>query len=1266
MVEKPMNKKSYDIYIDTGGTFTDCIGQDPDGTWIRRKVLSNGSLRGVIQHRLDSKTLIIKENWGLTKDILRGYRFKLLDIHHEVCFIQCYDVEKNILRLTREIPAEGLSGSRLNFEISSGEEAPVLGARLITGTALDLDLPPLRMKLASTRGTNALLERKGADFVLFVTRGFRDILEIGDQQRPDIFALNVNKRKMLYTRIVEVEERIDSSGKVLLPLDTGCLEKDLQKLRRKGFHSAAICLLNAYVNPKHENELASYLKPRGMDDISLSSELSGAIKYIDRTETAVVNAYLSPVFRSYLQNIRSAIPFGRIHVMTSSGGLVRGEEFKARDSLLSGPAGGVVGAVTVGKGSGVDHLISFDMGGTSTDVSRYDAEFDYRYTLEVGDARILSPALSIETVAAGGGSLCYFDGFKLCVGPESAGANPGPACYGAGGPLTLTDVNLLLGHLDPREFGIPVFREQAENRLSGLIRAILEQSGKNYSREEILTGFYDIANELMAGAIRNISIAKGYDPAGYVLLAFGGAGGMHACRIARLLGINRVIVPSDAGLLSAYGLAYARIERFAERQVLKPFREVAKDLSVWIGDLEKQSVEAVKTEGVPGPVEVRIRTVFMRFLGQDESLPVTWAEGADLPVLFRQAYTRLYGHWTENREMEVESIRVLASEQHDYSREKEVQSKTYSPEPSGMLRSFTGDQWKEVPLYRRSDLRAGARIRGQALLIDPYSTTLIEPGWEMTIEKNGSAVLRQETSRKVKEEKSIRESRLELFTNRFKFIAENMGAMLQRTALSVNIKERLDFSCALLCPDGYLVANAPHIPVHLGSLGVCLRSLKGNFNMEAGDTLITNHPAFGGSHLPDITLITPVFSSGMELLGYVANRAHHAELGGTRPASMPPDAKKLEEEGVVIYPFHLVRKGIPDWDGMRRILETGPWPSRTPEENLADLNAALAANVAGAKGLGELAGKYSARTVTDYMKYLREYAACRMRQTLQKIPDGRYQATENLDDGSCLKVNVRVRGDRCIIDFSGTSPVHPGNMNANRAIVNSVVIYVLRLLLNEPLPLNEGFMEPVRLILPECLLNPDFDRSPDQCPAIVGGNVEVSQRLTDTLLKAFGVAACSQGTMNNIMLGNRSYSYYETVCGGCGAGDGFPGASAVHHHMTNTRITDPEILEKRYPLRLLEFSIRRGSGGKGKYRGGNGAVRILEFTEESSVSILSQHRVVKPYGMNGGGEGKRGTQYLIRSNGEKEPLKGMDGATAFPGDRLVVKSPGGGGFGTRE
>jgi len=1251
----------YEIYIDTGGTFTDCIGRTPEGKWIRRKVLSTGRLRGIILKWIDTRTLEISESWELSEDIIRGYRFSLLQHDHPDVFVQCYDIGQSLVHLTRDIPEMPAERSR-SFEISPGEEAPVLGARLITGTALDLDLPLLQMKLGSTKGTNALLERKGAEMVLFVTRGFRDILEIGDQQRPDIFALEVIKRKMLYHSVVEIDERIDSGGRIIRRIDIEGAGQSLLKFKRKGISTAAVSFLNAYCNPVHELELASLLRKNGFSDISLSSELSARIKYLNRTETATINAYLNPVFRNYLDNVSATVSNGRILVMTSAGGLERSTTFQSRDSLLSGPAGGVVGAVAAGRAAGKGNLISFDMGGTSTDVARYDGEFEYRFEVEIGNARIFSPALSIETVAAGGGSICYYDGFKLCVGPESAGADPGPACYGAGGPMTLTDVNLLLANLDSGEFGIPVFPEESHQRLKDLIRDIYKRSGQQYGESEILNGFLDIANEIMAGAIRKISVSKGYDPAEFALLAFGGAGGMHACRIASLLGMETVLVPADAGLLSAYGLANSVVERFTEKLILRDIEEVQGNLPEWFDKLGRDALSKVEEECSGRDAGVRLQQVFMRFRGQDESIPVDWYEGADLLASFHEKYEKRYGHWTRKQKIEIESIKVIASEKLPGTTPPEAPGRSYWPEPLRLIRPMAGDTGAEVPVFSRDSLDAGARITGPALLLDRFSTTVVEKGWELSLLQDSSAVLTCLDPRETFH-KNIRETELELFTNRFRYIAENMGAMLQRTSFSVNIKERLDFSCALVSPSGQLVANAPHIPVHLGSLGVCVRSLVGHIRMESGDTIITNHPAFGGSHLPDITLATPVYTTDDILLGYVVNRAHHAELGGTRPASMPPDAHSLLEEGVVIDPRHLVGRGKVDWKGMRSILEQAPFPSRAVEENLADLNAALAANLAGVEGLLEMAGKYGARQVTGHMDDLHAYAASKMRETLEKFPDGVREAVEHLDDGSRLQVKVSILKDACSIDFSGTSPVHKGNMNANIAIVNSVVIYVLRLLLDEPLPLNEGIMEPVDLILPECLLNPDFNQSHRACPAIVGGNVEVSQRLTDTLLKAFGILACSQGTMNNILLGNRDYSYYETICGGCGAGPGFHGASGVHHHMTNTRITDPEILENRYPLCIEEFSLRKGSGGGGAYQGGMGVNRVLRFLEPASLSILSQHRREKPYGVQGGKPGKRGKQFIVRENGEREKLKGMDASEILPGDRLVIRTPGGGGWG---
>ena len=943
--------------------------------------------------------------------------------------------------------------------------------------------------------------------------------------------------------------------------------------------------------------------------------------------------------------------------MTSAGGLVAANHFHPKDSLLSGPAGGVVGASIIAGQCGRSNLITFDMGGTSTDVSRYSSDFDYRFELEVGDAQINSSAIAIETVAAGGGSICGFDGYKLFVGPESAGAFPGPACYGAGGPLTITDVNLLLGRLDARQFGIPVFVEAAEKKLEELLDQIESKTKQHPEKTIILQGFIDIANEIMAGAIRKISISKGYNPKDFAMVAFGGAGGLHACDIAEILGIKTIILPKDAGLLSAYGIGNARIERFAEKQILSKFDVISPQLDELFAEIEQTAVEQLRKEGFSAAqTEVRQRMLFLRFSGQDNSLEIPFDSNVNLEQVFHQQYELLYGHRVENRAIEVEAIRVIASVKTNSLPEEATALNEYFPAPSFHLKN------DNTPVYVREQLTSGAVIQGKALFLDSYSTTYLRKNWQLKIDAHHTAILTREEGSATEVKQQSQETELELFTNRFMTIAENMGALLQRTALSVNIKERLDFSCALLDADGKLIANAPHIPVHLGGLGVCVQTLLKSFTFEEGDTLVTNHPKYGGSHLPDVTLITPVFYRG-ERIAFVVNRAHHSEIGGISPGSMPPDAKNLEQEGVVISPYYLIRKGKVNWEGMKKILLEAPYPTRSLNENLADLNAAIAANKNGHDALLALVKQNGLQTVTRYFDLLREHAASKMRDTLKKFPCGTYSAVETLDDGSVLKVTAHLSDGHCSLDFNGSSAVHPGNMNATEAIVYSVVIYVLRLLLNEPIPLNEGLLEPVTINLPEGMLKPDFPDDPKKCPAVVGGNVEISMRLTDTLLKAFGVMAASQGTMNNILFGNHKFGYYETLCGGCGAGEGFHGASAVHHHMTNTRITDPEIMEHRYPVRLDEFRVRKHSGGTGHWKGGDGVIRKITFLEPVNLSVLTQRRASGPYGLKGGHNGKPGLQKVIRQNGEVISLQSIQNIEIGEGDQFVLETPGGGGYG---
>ena len=1157
----------------------------------------------------------------------------------------------------------------VNFAIYSGEEAPLMLARIVTATGLNSPLPPLEMRLASTKGTNALLEKKGVEIVLIVTCGFKDILNIGNQQRPDIFSLNVEKPEPLCRYIIEADERVNSKGEIITALNSSGLEVKLIEFLGKGIKTAAVALLNAYQNPEHEIKIGKLLKQVGFQYVSLSTELGSRIKYLQRTETAVVNAYLSPVIGRYINNIAENLNGKKLLVMNSAGGLVNGNSFHPKDSLLSGPAGGVVGAAAVSRELGIERFISFDMGGTSTDVSRFDSGFDYSFDLEVGGVHINSPTLSIETVAAGGGSLCFFDGYKLQVGPESASATPGPSCYGVGGPLCITDVNLLLGRQDTTRFGIPVSSVPPEKELENLVSKIERSRGERRKREDILSGFIRIANEHMAGAIKKISISKGYDPSKYTLIAFGGAGGLHACDIADMLKIKKVVLPSDAGLLSAYGLGEARVERFAEQQFLSPITEIIDQLPAVINRLGNVATNKLITDSFgfdSDKIRIRLATVSLRLKGQESCLEITFTDVENLICKFKERYISVYGHWIHNREIELESVRVIASLSGEKQKETKQEPVIYLPEPHHFKKSLINKTWQEIPVFTTDNLKPGALINGPALLLDKHSTCLVQDNWELRIDGSGTGILERKKGQEIeirKRKEWTEEIELEIFTNRFMSIAENMGAMLERTAISVNIKERLDYSCALIDPEGELVANAPHIPVHLGSLGLCVRTLRDYISMEPGDTIVTNHPQFGGSHLPDITLVTPVYSIDRQLLAYVVNRAHHAEIGGTRPGSMPPDATSLAEEGVVIKPFHLVRNGEVNWGQIKRILNQGQWPSRSIDENIADLNAALAANISGEKAVLNLVNEQGAVKVLKYMNSLKNHAENKMKDILNKIPEGIYSTTEYLDDGSPLNVNINIEKSACTIDFEGSAGVHQGNLNGTPGIVNSVVIYVLRLLLAENIPLNDGILKPVKIKIPTSILNPGFPDDYNKCPAVVGGNVELSQRLVDTMLKAFGIVACSQGTMNNLLFGNDKYSYYETICGGCGAGDGFHGRSAVHHHMTNTRITDPEILEFRYPVRLNNFEIRKGSGGTGAFNGGDGVTRELLFTENASLSLISQHRNCPPYGLKGGLAGKKGKQYIIKESGERVELKGVDSAEVWPGDKLVIKTPGGGGYG---
>ncbi len=1260
-----MKDSPWHIWIDTGGTFTDCIAVDPDDNRQHVKVLSNSSLRGTVLSRISPDEIHVDQHWNAPDDFIKELKFTTLGGENIMRTVTAFNAEKSIIRFDSSLPPDA-DLSNIAFEIRSDEEAPILACRLATGTLPGQSLPPVRMRLATTKGTNALLEENGAPTLLLITGGFRDFIEIGDQKRPDLFAAQVRKPKQLYNSVIEIAERMNADGTVLKNLNLDSCKHEIQRFLKRDQASVAVCLMHSYKNDIHERKLKKWLQKEGAEYISCSSEMSPFIKLLPRAQTTIVNAYLEPVLKNYLGSVKEALNRGKLYVMSSSAGLTTATHFNPKDSLLSGPAGGVVGATAVGKQLGYDSVISFDMGGTSTDVARYDDGFDYQFEHSVGEATIKAPALSIETVAAGGGSVCSFDGQKLTVGPESAGANPGPACYGTGGPLTLTDVNLLLGRLQPDNFSIPISRPASEQRLAVLLEELKKVYDEPPSKMEVLNGFIQIANERMADAINKISLRKGYNPSDYSLISFGGAGAQHAVAIANLLDINTVLVPKQAGLLSAYGLGQASIEQFAERQLLESLDSLADQLPSIINKLKEEARQKLYNELDEDSNSAHISRVliFMRITGQESTLEIEYGNESRLHEKFKKAYKTRYGHWIEGRQVEVESIRVIASSEQEQKKRSPQEPVSADPEPIRFADVQFESRKFSTPVYRRPELKRGQQITGPAVILDPYSTTVLEPGWIISVCANGTMALTLTDERDRDKTDSYSESiNLELFTNRFTSIAEEMGEMMRRTALSVNIKERLDYSCALLNQEGELVVNAPHIPVHLGALGLCVRELKKQITMEPGDVIVTNHPGIGGSHLPDITVVTPIFTESNTFLGYAACRAHHAEIGGSRPGSMPPDAASLAEEGVVIPPIHLLKSGKPKWDQIKNILESSEYPSRSVEENLADLQAAVAANHRGAKSLRNLALQEGAGTVSKYMSALKGHASQKARKMLQKLPDKSVESKEYLDDGTLLKAVIAKTNDQLYIDFSGTDGIHPGNLNATPAIVQSVIMYVLRLLIDEPLPLNEGILEPVTITIPDCLLNPDFSSSPRDCPAVVGGNTETSQRLVDLILKPFETIACSQGTMNNVLFGNDSFGYYETIGGGTGAGPTFKGCDAVHHHMTNTAGTDPEVLEHRYPVKLDRYEIRNQSGGNGKYRGGNGITRELTFLAPISLSVLTQHRKEFPYGLHGGKPGKTGEQYIIRKNGSRESLKSIDGAELESGDRFIIHTPGGGGYG---
>ncbi len=1258
-----MNQEHWKIWVDTGGTFTDCIGSNNRGSWQRIKVLSDGSLRATITEVVDDKNVKIQHQWPIKTDILRGYTFTLIAKNQISSKIVSFSPYANTLTFENPISNQIKIGD--DFRITAFEEAPILAVRIITETMVEQKVSNVDMKLGSTKGTNALLEKKGAKVALIVTKGFKDLLEIGSQQRSNLFDLRIKKAEQLYTEVFEVPERINASGEIITPLHENEISNLVDQVTQSSCETVAIGLINSYRNPKHEILIYEKLRKIGFNFVSSSAALAPSISILPRATTAVVNAYLDPIISNYLSGIKEKLTDSHLKVMTSAGGLSDHQFFQPKDSLLSGPAGGVVGASIIGKQIGISKIIAFDMGGTSTDVSRYDNGFDYQFESKIGDATLLSPSLAIETVAAGGGSICDFDGFKLTVGPISAGAFPGPACYGCGGPLTITDVNFLLGRLDENGFSIPLNKSAAEEALEKLLSKITSGGAVTIDKVQVLQGFLAIANEKMAETIKKISISKGFDPVEYNLLAFGGAGAQHACEIAGLLGMHEVVIPYNAGILSAYGIGNAAVERYAQKEILKPLDDFYEYISDTIDSLKKEASQKLRQEGIAATeIQVNYSKVFLRISGQDNSIGIDYLNGENLKKRFLEAYTKLFHHSPSKKELEIVSIKCIASSQQIIPIPNHKIGMQPEPKAIRHINSNVSGERVKIPVYRWESLPAHQKVVGSCLVISENSTVFIPLHWEFELDENDNLLLSNNSANSVEyNEAAFQALSLELYTNRFRGLVDEMGARLRRTAFSVNIKERLDFSCALLDRYGELIVNAPHIPVHLGSLGICVRSLVKSMELAPGDVVITNHPAYGGSHLPDITLVKPVFDSNQHLIGYLANRAHHSEIGGKRPGSMPPDAKNLEEEGVIIKPRFLVKGGSPKWNEIEDLLKHAPFPSRSVAENIADLQAGLASLSQGELSLLKMVMQFGKNAIFNAMGAIKNQSSEIIQNALKKFEGVSFNVKEHLDDGWEINIKIAVKNKHATLNFSETSQRHPKNFNATPAIVYSAVLYVFRLMTKKNIPLNEGILKAFTIILPECFLNPKFSNDDTLCPAVVGGNTETSQRLVDTLIKGFKLAACSQGTMNNLLFGNEEFGYYETIGGGVGATEGNDGASAIHQHMTNTRITDPEILEFRYPVSVNRFAIRKSSGGKGKWRGGDGIERELTFHQEVELTILSQHRVHKPYGMAGGDPGMRGEQFVIRNSGEKITLNGVDALKMFPNDKIVIKTPGGGGYG---
>ncbi|MDA1323687.1 MAG: hydantoinase B/oxoprolinase family protein [Proteobacteria bacterium] len=1203
VIESTTCEGEWQFWVDRGGTFTDLVAQKPDGTLITHKLLS--------------------ENPERYKDA-------------------------------------AIQGIRDLLGLEDGAPIPF--------DSIDT------VKMGTTVATNALLERKGERTVLCITKGFGDALRIGYQNRPHLFVRHIVLPELLYERVVEVDERTSADGHVLIPLDLESTRRDLEKAYADGIRSAAVVFVHGYRHHDHEKAVAELARKIGFDQVSVSHEVSPLMKLVGRGDTTVVDAYVSPILRRYVNLVRGELGDARLMFMQSNGGLTDARYFRGKDSILSGPAGGIVGAVQTSAMAGYDKIISFDMGGTSTDVAHYDGEYERAFETLVAGVRMRAPMMRIHTVAAGGGSILHFDGSRYRVGPDSAGANPGPACYRRGGPLCVTDANVMVGKIQadlfPKVFGPnadeALDEDVVREKFTALAAEIEKATGDKRTPVEVAEGFLMIAVENMAKAIKQISIQRGYDVTEYTLNCFGGAGGQHACLVADSLGISRVFVHPFAGVLSAYGMGLADLRIMRERAV-----EIVLD-DTMIGDVNKildemeadGRAEMEKQGGDPARTYVQ-RKALLRYEGTDSPLIVDFTDKAGMVKEFEEAHHLQYGFIAPEKSHIVEAVTAEVISPSAEVMEPEVAGGSDGDVPVlGTAETYMASARHQTNLYDRDTMKPGSRVDGPAVIMDSNATTVIEPGWAAEINKFDQMIINRVVPRPGQSSvgTDVDPVMLEVFNNLFMSIAEQMGVVLQNTSYSVNIKERLDFSCAIFAADSSLVANAPHIPVHLGSMSESVKTIAEQRagTIVPGDVFMLNTPYNGGTHLPDVTVITPVFdTAGKDILFYVAARGHHADIGGITPGSVPPTSTHIDEEGVLIDNFQLVSGGRLLEKETEELFTTAPYPTRNFHHNLADLKAHIAGNEKGVQELRKMVDHFGLDVVHAYMKHVQDNAEECVRRVLSVITDGSYEY--EMDSGAMICVDIKIdqKKREATIDFTGTSPQQNSNFNAPSSVCMAAVLYVFRLMVDDEIPLNAGCLKPLNVIIPKgCMLAPEYPA------AVVAGNVETSQAVTNALIGALGIMAAGQGTMNNFTFGNEAgYQNYETICGGAGAGPDFEGTDAIHTHMTNTRATDPEILEWRFPVVVESFSIRHGSGGKGKHTGGNGIIRRVRFEEEMTAAIVSSHRRVPPFGVAGGEPGKCGHNYVERADGTITELTGTDMAQMNPGDVFVIETPGGGGYG---